>query len=81
VGGAELRILIRAGFSKQEISRSQQLCKRQVEIEQLCVPVFFIRGFRGSWVGAGSMTHSRSLGQVAKLLATAGLYWSTVVVY
>jgi hypothetical protein len=28
--------------------------------------VFFIYGFKGIWVGAGSATHSQSLGRVTK---------------
>jgi hypothetical protein len=39
---------------------------RQVEIEQLCVSVFFIHGSNILWAGAGSAVLSQSLGKVAK---------------
>ena len=32
----------------------------------MCASVSFINRFKGSWVGAGSTAHSRSLGGVAK---------------
>ena len=38
----------------------------QVEIEQLCMSVFFICRSNILWVGTGSVAHSESLGGVAK---------------
>jgi hypothetical protein len=62
----ELRILIRACFSRWEIVAPRNYVKMQVEIEQLRVSVSFIHGFKGSWVVAGSTPYSWSLGRVAK---------------
>lgn len=39
---------------------------RQVEIEQLCVSVFFIHGPNILWAGAGNAVHSQGLVWVAK---------------
>lgn len=49
--------LIRACFSSPEIALSRNCVFRQAEIEQL-LSVCFIRGFKGSQVGASSMVIS-----------------------
>ena len=42
MGGAEIRILMRASFSWREIVSPSNCIKRQIEIEQLCVCVFYL---------------------------------------
>jgi hypothetical protein len=62
VGGEEIRILLRACFSRQKIVAPSNCVQRQVEKEQLCVCLLSM----GSWMGAGSVAHSQSLDRVAK---------------